>query len=233
LLTPREPRSRLMGVASPPTGVGALRTGASQAMLLRVVPSPLAAMGVTSEENSDDWLPNIRDVRPEFGKLGRSCTCSAGAELRRPMHSDGVAAVLRLELLMLENGVPPPKSMELRLLGQMLAGVTRPTGVAAPAAIGVGARLDGSRGSRLSGGFGQTARRHDVEALLGVTVASCGDNAGKPPHAVGTWLIEPRIAFAGSIGATLGCGAAAGAALVAVEDVTGAAASKFMVGYAI
>jgi len=54
----------------------------------------------------------------------------------------------------------------------------------------------------------------------------CGDIAGKPPHDVGTGLTGGRpIALSGSIGAAFGCGTVTGAALVAVVEVTGAAAS--------
>lgn len=116
-------------------------------------------------------------MRPAFALALVSCTVTSGAELRRPA-SDGVVEAL-------EKGVP--KSIEPRLCGQMLAGVTRPRGEGA--AIGVGSRLLGTRGSRLIGGFGHTFRRHAVEALLGVTIGlDCGDIAGKPPHDEGTGL---------------------------------------------
>jgi len=87
---------------------------------------PVAATGVKSDENIDAGLPNSCVVMPELVVSCCTCTGKVRVELRRPP-SDGVVDAIDIGVL---------KSIEFRLLlGQMLAGVTRPKGVGA--AIGV------------------------------------------------------------------------------------------------
>lgn len=116
---------RPIGVVSPPTGVGAFITGASQSMPALLQGDCVgAAMGLDSGAYPsdgtrliiDDWLPNSRVVMPE---LVACCTCTRDIDavgLRKPA-SDAVVDACDI-------GVSPKSISDWLVLGKMLAGVT-------------------------------------------------------------------------------------------------------------